>query len=140
MLIIITWQCYRSIVCESSVQKEWSHHKASDSWKGYDDYRNTFILAWLSNILCSQSSNSLFRRSNGQLPATQSKQQRKCTRKDRCYYFFQRIWFFEVFSINPIPSKTFVISYILLFWTCQNQYHVKKVQFIAKIFTLHIPL
>lgn len=31
--------------------------------------------------------------------------------------YFQRIWFFEVFSSSPIPSSTFVISYILLFWT-----------------------
>uniref|UniRef100_A0A0A9D2G0 Uncharacterized protein n=1 Tax=Arundo donax TaxID=35708 RepID=A0A0A9D2G0_ARUDO len=31
---------------------------------------------------------------------------------------FQRIIFLSVFSIKSTPSRTFVISYILLFCTC----------------------
>ena len=31
--------------------------------------------------------------------------------------YFQRILFLIFFSISPIPSRTFVMSYILLFWT-----------------------
>ena len=42
---------------------------------------NTFILAWSSNIFCSQSSNSLFKSSKGQLPAMQSKQNKEMHEK-----------------------------------------------------------
>ena len=32
-------------------------------------------------------------------------------------FSFQRMLFLDFFSINPMPSKTFVMSYIRLFWT-----------------------
>ena len=32
--------------------------------------------------------------------------------------YFHRMWFLEAFDISPTPSRTFVMSYILRFWTC----------------------
>ena len=72
---------------------------------------NTFILAWSSNIFCSQSSNSLFKSPKGHLPAMQSKQTRKCMRKVWCYYLWRceqiQIFFFtfdDDFELKCIGS------------------------------------
>ena len=56
------------------------------------------------HYLLLKSSYPLFIRSISRLQAMKSSQQRKCTKKYQCYYF-QRVWFLEVFFYKPYPFQ-----------------------------------